>query len=115
MVFSRRPTFARLADYADRAGRQPRIMKVRLPEKPQAWTGWHPVHRRGSAMFDQIETERLRIRPLRPDDWQAVHAYASDEATMHFLPEGVLSEEQVRAFIDEHSREESMVFAVTLK
>jgi RimJ/RimL family protein N-acetyltransferase len=66
-------------------------------------------------MFDQIETERLRIRPFRPDDWPAVHAYASDEATMHFLPEGVMSEEQVRAFIAEQSGDEARAFAVVLK
>ncbi len=66
-------------------------------------------------MFDQIETERLRIRPFRPDDWPAVHAYASDDATMHFLPEGVMSDEQVRAFIAEQSGDEARAFAVVLK
>jgi RimJ/RimL family protein N-acetyltransferase len=44
----------------------------------------------------------LFLRPLVADDWHDVHAYTSDPDNMRYLPEGVMSPEQVQAFIAEH-------------
>jgi RimJ/RimL family protein N-acetyltransferase len=52
-----------------------------------------------------VETPRLVIRPFAPDDWRAVHAYASDAATMRYIPGGAMSEDQVRAFVAEKGGE----------
>ena len=65
-------------------------------------------------MIEPIETPRLLIRPFRPDDWQAVHAYASDPAVMKYIPGGVLSEDQARALVGETASDEENV-AVVLK
>ena len=62
-----------------------------------------------------LETDRLVIRRFTPDDWLAVHAYTSDPATMHFLPEGVMDEEQTRQFINENLGEETRHYPVVLK
>lgn len=61
------------------------------------------------------ETERLRIRPLVPGDWQAVHAYTSDAGVMTYLPEGQMTEEQTRQFIAEHMSEDARAYAVELR
>ncbi len=37
-----------------------------------------------------LETARLRLRPLRSDDWQAVLSYAADPTVMRYLPERLL-------------------------
>lgn len=66
-------------------------------------------------MLTPIETERLRIRPLVPEDWQAVHDYTSDAAVMTYLPEGQMTEEQTRQFIAEHMSEEARAYAVDLR
>lgn len=62
-----------------------------------------------------LTTDRLIIRPFTPDDWAAVHAYTSDPATMHFMPEGVMGEEQTRQFINENMGEKARHYAVILK
>jgi ribosomal-protein-alanine N-acetyltransferase len=61
-----------------------------------------------------IETERLRIRTLVPEDWQAVHAYTYKAEVMTYLPEGQMPEEQTRQFIAEHMGEEARAYAVNL-
>jgi RimJ/RimL family protein N-acetyltransferase len=61
-----------------------------------------------------IETARMRIRPLVPGDWQAVHAYTSDAGVMTYLPEGQMTEEQTRQFIAEHLSEDARAYAVEL-
>lgn len=48
-----------------------------------------------------LRTSRLLLRPLAPDDWRDVHAYTADPAIMRYLPEGVMSVEDVQAFIAE--------------
>lgn len=63
-------------------------------------------------MFETIQTSRLLLRPLAPDDWAAVHAYASDPEIMRYLPEGVMSPEQVQAFIAEHQPESGAIAAI---
>src|SRR5215469_16616800 len=45
-----------------------------------------------------IETERLRLRPLRPDDLDAMHAYLGDRQTMLYYP-APFTREFVRAGI----------------
>ena len=64
---------------------------------------------------DQIETERLRIRPFRPDDWPAVLAYSADEATMHYLDEPVMTEERARAWTAEQAGPEVRAVALVVK
>lgn len=46
-----------------------------------------------------IETARLWIRPLVPDDAPAVFRYMSDPLVTAYLPEGQLDEAQTRAFV----------------
>jgi [ribosomal protein S5]-alanine N-acetyltransferase len=62
-----------------------------------------------------IETDRLRIRAFAPDDWPAVLSYASDPATMTYIPEGPMSEEQARAWVEENAGEEARAVALVLK
>jgi [ribosomal protein S5]-alanine N-acetyltransferase len=62
-----------------------------------------------------IETERLRIRLLTADDWQAVHSYTSDPGVMAYLSEGVMTEEQTKQFIAESMSEEARTYAVDLR
>ncbi len=53
-------------------------------------------------MIEPLRASRLLLRPLVDDDWQDVLAYASDPGIMRYLPEGVMSAEQVQAFSAEH-------------
>jgi len=62
-----------------------------------------------------IETERLRIRLLTADDWQAVHAYTSDPGVMTYLPEEVMTEEQTRQFVATSMTEEAQTYAVDFR
>lgn len=43
-----------------------------------------------------IETERLLLRPFREDDFDAVHAYATDPGTIRFMTWGPNTLEQTR-------------------
>jgi RimJ/RimL family protein N-acetyltransferase len=61
-----------------------------------------------------VETDRLLLRPLAPDDWRAVHAYASDPGTMRYIPGGALSQAQARALVAGEAADEAHV-AVVLK
>ena len=63
-------------------------------------------------MDGTVETDRLLIRPFEPDDWRAVHAYASDPAVMRYIPGGALSEDQARAFVGRNEGDEASVAAV---
>jgi RimJ/RimL family protein N-acetyltransferase len=65
--------------------------------------------------FETVETDRLRIRRFRPDDWAGVHAYASDAATNTYLGVGVMTEEQCRAWVDRQSGDEWAGLAVALR
>ncbi|WP_036128064.1 MULTISPECIES: GNAT family N-acetyltransferase [Lysinibacillus] len=62
-----------------------------------------------------ITTQRLLIRKFEAQDWQAVYSYMSDETVMHYMPEGVLTEEQVQKFITENSADQAKHFAITLR
>ncbi len=41
----------------------------------------------------RLETARLILRPLQPDDWQAVLSYTADPAVMRYLPERLMMRE----------------------
>jgi RimJ/RimL family protein N-acetyltransferase len=46
-----------------------------------------------------IETDRLRLRDFREEDWRAVHEYASDPEVVRYLPFGPNTEGETRSFI----------------
>ena len=46
-----------------------------------------------------LETERLVLRELRPDDFDAVHAYGSDPEVVEFVPWGPNTEQDTHDFI----------------
>jgi RimJ/RimL family protein N-acetyltransferase len=62
-----------------------------------------------------LETQRLRIRSFRRNDWQAVHDYTSDPDVMMYIPEGPFSPEQAQAFVAESMGEHARAVAVLLK
>jgi len=47
----------------------------------------------------ELETERLRLRPFEPRDWQAVLAYLSLPDVRRFVPEWPETEDQTREFV----------------
>ncbi|TKI71597.1 GNAT family N-acetyltransferase [Lysinibacillus mangiferihumi] len=61
-----------------------------------------------------ITTQRLHIRKFEIQDWQAVVNYMSDQTVMHYMPEGVLTAQQVRKFISDN-RDEAKHFAIVLQ
>lgn len=62
-----------------------------------------------------IETERLVIREFESADWQEVYDYTSDSAVMKYIPEGVFSEEDAKAFVDGNRGGNAEKFSVVLK
>jgi ribosomal-protein-alanine N-acetyltransferase len=75
--------------------------------------------------IDHIETQRLRIRPVQPDDWQAVYDYTSDPVVMMYIPEGLgagtdqgivepFTPEQAKAFVADNMSEQAHFVAVLL-
>jgi len=48
----------------------------------------------------EILTERLRLREITRDDFQAVHEYASDPMTVRYMPFGPNTMEETQEFID---------------
>lgn len=52
----------------------------------------------------KIETQRLVVRPFRPDDWQDLHAYLSLPEIYEFEPGEPLGAEQARALAGERSQ-----------
>lgn len=61
-----------------------------------------------------ITTQRLHIRKFEIQDWRAVVNYMSDQTVMHYMPEGVLTAEQVQKFISDN-RDEAKHFAIVLR
>ncbi len=47
-----------------------------------------------------IETDRLELRELRLDDFEAVHAYGSDPEVVEFVPWGPNTEQVTRDFLE---------------
>ena len=62
--------------------------------------------------METLRTARLLLRPTTPDDWPAIHAYTSDPAIMRYLPEGVMTPEEVQAFIAEHQPTSGAISAI---
>jgi ribosomal-protein-alanine N-acetyltransferase len=62
----------------------------------------------------EIETDRLIVRPFRPDDWQDLFAYLSLPEIYEFEPGGPVDAEQARALADDRSRG-SAFWAVELR
>jgi len=62
-----------------------------------------------------IETDRLLIRNFKPEDWQDVFAYCSDSLVMHYIPMGVMNEEEVKEFVAEEPNEETECYAIEEK
>ena len=52
------------------------------------------------------ETERLVLREFTPEDFEDVHAYASDYETVKHMMFGPNTEEQTRAYLEKQCREE---------
>jgi [ribosomal protein S5]-alanine N-acetyltransferase len=61
-----------------------------------------------------LKTERLLIRNFEENDWKAVHEYTSDHHVMKYIPEGVLSEEDTKEFINKNRGNDSEKYAVVL-
>lgn len=61
-----------------------------------------------------ITTQRLHIRKFEIQDWQSVVNYMSDQTVMHYMPEGVLTAQQVQKFISDN-RDEAKHFAIVLR
>lgn len=62
-----------------------------------------------------LETPRLRLRPFRPEDWPAVHAYAADADLMTYMGGGALDEAGARAFATANAGDGAEAVAVTVK
>jgi RimJ/RimL family protein N-acetyltransferase len=65
--------------------------------------------------IDTITTRRLCIRSFQPDDWQAVYGYTSDPEGMTYIPEGVFTPEQAKAFVAANMGEQARAVAVVLR
>jgi RimJ/RimL family protein N-acetyltransferase len=61
-----------------------------------------------------IETQRLVVRPFRPDDWRDLHAYLSLPETYEFEPGEPVDSGQARAMADDRSRDHAFL-AVELR
>ncbi len=61
-----------------------------------------------------VKTERLFIRKFVFEDWKSVHEYTSDKMVMKFIPEGVFSEEDAKAFVRQNMGDEPQKFPVIL-
>ncbi len=62
--------------------------------------------------FSPRETPRLILRAIDIGDWRAIHRYMSDPVVTAWLPEGVMNEEQSRAFAVKHAGDKPEALAV---
>jgi len=62
---------------------------------------------------ETLETNRLILRPLRADDFEAVHAWAGNPANTRYMAWGPNTEEQTRNFLS--SAKPGKDFAATIK
>ena len=65
--------------------------------------------------FSPRETPRLLLRAIAIDDWRAIHRYTSDPVVTTWLPEGLMNEEQSRAFAIKNAGEKPEAFAVVTR
>ncbi|WHY72875.1 GNAT family N-acetyltransferase [Fictibacillus enclensis] len=62
-----------------------------------------------------IETQQLIIRKLEETDWPSLHEYTSNPAVMEYIPEGIFTEDDAKAFIKENSGDLPEKYAVVLR
>lgn len=62
-----------------------------------------------------ITTKRLLIREFEFKDWKAVYEYTSDMNVMKYIPEGVFTEEDAKAFVKKNKGDNAEKFPVILK
>ncbi len=55
------------------------------------------------------------MRAVAIDDWPAIHRYMSDPVVTAWLPEGVLNEEQSRAFASKNAGDKAEAIAVLIR
>jgi len=65
--------------------------------------------------MDTIDTPRLRVRSFQCNDWPAVYEYTSDPAVLVYIPEGLLTPDQAKAFVADNIGEHACAVAVLLK
>ncbi|MDG5472140.1 GNAT family N-acetyltransferase [Jeotgalibacillus sp. ET6] len=63
----------------------------------------------------KIKTKRLEIRDFNTEDWREVYLYTSNKDVMTYMPEGVLSKEAVKEFVDKNSGEDAEKFPIILR
>ncbi|WP_121605621.1 GNAT family N-acetyltransferase [Virgibacillus sp. Bac332] len=61
-----------------------------------------------------IKTERLIIRNFELNDWEGVYEYASQKSVMKYMPEGVLTKEETKKFIQKNIDDSAEKFPVIL-
>ncbi len=67
-------------------------------------------------IMQPIETQRLRIRPFRQEDWRAVYAYVSDPIVATYTPDGPMTAEQTQVYIAKQiSADKPHAYALFLK
>ena len=63
----------------------------------------------------ELETARLRIRPLVEEDWRGVHEYLSVPGMREYLPEWPETPEETRAFVARNLADEARQHALVLR
>jgi len=64
---------------------------------------------------NNLVTERLRLRPFQASDFAALATYATDPDVMHYMEEGVLDEQGVRAFLQKNAGDGATAYALLLR
>lgn len=59
-----------------------------------------------------IESKRLIIRNFQKDDWEDVASWCTDAKTMHYIPIGVLTPQEVKEIVSESPDEETECYAI---
>lgn len=62
----------------------------------------------------KIKTSRLLIRDFNDNDWQDVIRYTSNSNVMHYIPEGVMTEEKTKQFVRKNQGQSAEYFPVIL-
>ncbi|KIL51033.1 GNAT family N-acetyltransferase [Jeotgalibacillus campisalis] len=62
-----------------------------------------------------INTKRLKIREFREDDWRDLWIYSKNEKVMTYIPEGVMSKEAAKEFVEKNSGEKAENYPIILR
>lgn len=65
--------------------------------------------------IDTLQTQRLILRPLTMDDFEAVYSWGSNPANTRYMGWGPNNEEQTREFVTSASAKPGVDFAVVIK